>query len=355
MATTTETDASQQATFLAWYERPLPFQDNVRAFYENQKVELCVACLIMGNFGMQIIQFQIDPWAGTPRGKYNSEWRASEIFFNIAFLVELIVNLYGRWFRRFIVSNWNKFDAVVVTVGVLDMCPIELYGPLKMLRMMRAFRVFRLFGKVESLRRILKSLQRALPGVVNSFLMILLMMAIYAVLAVAFFKDVYADCHDGTHDGERYFGETPRGKCVGKEYYGKFSLALYTLFQILTGESWSEFCVRPLLVYFQDSISSTFGVAVFFISFILVNGWVLLNVVVAVLLDGMQKAKGDPAEGDADGGAKKDAHKELDSVRKEIAAMKTQLELTQQAVNGQLSDVMAALKSNPTLLSRPAS
>jgi hypothetical protein len=326
----------------------------VRHFYENQKVELCVAALIFGNFFMQCLQMQLDPWAGTFRGKYNDFWRGSEIFFNVAFLVELIINAYGRWFRPFLASYWNYFDVVVVAVGVLDMCPVELYGPLKMLRMMRAFRVFRLFGKVESLRRILKSLRRALPGVVNSFLMILLMMAIYAVLAVAFFKDVYSDCHDGTHDGERYFGETPRGKCVGKEYYGKFSLALYTLFQILTGESWSEFCVRPLLVYFQDSISSTFGVAVFFISFILVNGWVLLNVVVAVLLDGMQKAKGDPAEG-ADDGAKKDAHKELDSVRKEIAAMKTQLELTQQAVNGQLSDVMAALKSNPTLLSRPAS
>jgi hypothetical protein len=330
----------------------LPFQPKVKAIYENQKVEVFVACLIFGNFFMQCLQNQLDPGPTL----YVQYWSRSEDFFNVMFLVELLVNAYGRWFRPFLQSWWNYFDVLVVAIGVLDLAQVELYGPLKMLRMARAFRVFRLFGKVESLRKIIKSLQRALPGVVNSFGMILLMMCIYAVLAVEFFKDVYGDCLDGTHGDKFYFGETPRGLCVGPEYYGKFLPALYTLFQVLTGESWSEFCVRPLLIAFEHSVTSTFGVAVFFISFILVNYIVLLNVVVAVLLDGMQKekketddkAKADAASSDqkeADSAAaKKDPRQELASVRQEIAAMKAQLAFTQQAVNGQLADVLGALK-----------
>jgi hypothetical protein len=357
---------------------PMPYQAQVRAFYEDYRVEYFVAALILSNFFMQCLQVQMDPWCSSPKASwyashpstsprnyctYEKVWGASVFFFNVIFLIELLVNAYGRWLRTFLSSGWNYFDVMVVAIGVLDLAEVELYGPLKMLRMARAFRVFRLFGKVESLKKILMSLKRALPGVINSFAMILLMMCIYAVLAVAFFKHVYWNCHDPIYQDELsewvegppyFFGETPRGKCMGPEYYGKFLLALYSLFQILTGESWSEYCVRPLLIFFETSVPSTLGVAIFFISFILVNAVVLLNVVVAVLLDGMQKEAEPPSaadedcQGDQDGvGKPKTPREELVAVRKEIAAMKEQLNTTKQALNGQLADVLTALQQNP--------
>lgn len=51
-----------------------------------------------------------------------------------------------------------------------------------LLRMMRAFRVFRLFKRVESLRKIMQSLSRAVPGVANAFFIQVLVMSIYAIL-----------------------------------------------------------------------------------------------------------------------------------------------------------------------------
>ena len=55
-----------------------------------------------------------------------------------------------------------------------------------MLRIIRALRVFRIFKRVKSLRKILESVVRAIPGVINAFLIMLMVMCIYAMLAVDF-------------------------------------------------------------------------------------------------------------------------------------------------------------------------
>merc|ERR1719217_462961 len=73
---------------------------------------------------------------------------------------------------------------------------------------------------------------------------------------------------------------TSRGYHYGQEYFGTL---LYTLFQVLTGESWSEAVVRPLL--FGHDASLSWAVGLFFTLYILVTQVVLQNVVVAVLLD----------------------------------------------------------------------
>merc|ERR1719359_497136 len=78
---------------------------------------------------------------------------------------------------------------------------------------------------------------------------------------------------------------TARGMDYGEEYFGNFIKSWYTMFQVLTGESWSEAVARPLL--FGDSTFKTMITGIYFISFILVVAVVLINVVVAVLLEKM--------------------------------------------------------------------
>jgi len=111
----------------------------------------------------------------------------------------------------------------------------------------------------------------------------LLVVCIYAVLAVDLFKDSFKDCKNS----DIAAAITPRGHCWGDEYYGNFFKSLYTLFQVLTGESWSEMAVRPYLFAPTTGSFDTFLISVFFVSFVCISGMVLLNVVVAVLLDGM--------------------------------------------------------------------
>jgi hypothetical protein len=128
-------------------------------------------------------------------------------------------------------------------------------------------------------------IHNAIPGVAAAFVLNFIMLCIYAVLAVDFFKDIHNDCHE--REVPLPGSITARGKCFGEDYYGTFLRALYTLFQILTGESWSEAGVRPVLHYYEDSWVESGGSAFFFISFVLINAVVLLNVVVAVLIEGM--------------------------------------------------------------------
>ena len=74
--------------------------------------------------------------------------------------------------------------------------------------------------------------------------------------------------------------------CFGAEYFGTFTRAWYTLFQILTGESWSEAIARPILFGWNDyGPISIYLSAVYFILFVLINAFILFNVFVAVLLD----------------------------------------------------------------------
>jgi len=271
-----------------------PNQLAIYKIYTSNAVQASVAMIIIGNFVVTILEKEYDPY---PEEQQISPklWQTFDSVFNILFAVELIVNMAGSWFVYFWRNPWNVFDFVVVLVGLLSMLNL-LQGPLEDLKMLRAFRVFRLFKRIKSLNKIVTALVKAIPGVFNAFVIMLIVMCIYAILAVEYFRTFG---EDGTFTTEQTIGLdanlqpiyenntvtsiTARGIRYGEEYYGTFSRALYTLFQVLTGESWAEAVARPLI--FGQSPRNAFGPALFFTSFILVTQIVLVNVVVAVLLD----------------------------------------------------------------------
>ncbi|KAH8068401.1 low voltage-gated calcium channel [Aureococcus anophagefferens] len=296
-------------------------EGGVRATFRNMKVQIFVACLIPANFIVSATaRFGVDPTPTRARGLRRA----------------VLEHVRAPWFWLFWGDGWNVFDFITVAVGWITEVGIELPGPLGMLRMVRALRVFRLFKRVKSLRKILESLARAVPGVANAFLIMLITMCIYAILAVDFFQAegrdgvfhfesgatkldaqrgllerreasagrrvppavsgagatrFWVDNFDGTgligdvtpargewlaHHEKQVDGAgtyyTPRGNEWGHEYFGTFGKSLFTLFQVLTGDSWAEAIGRPLLEgWFPMST------ALFFVSFILLHSVVLIN------------------------------------------------------------------------------
>merc|ERR1711959_278936 len=187
----------------------------------------------------------------------------------------------------------------------------------------------RLFNRIESMRKIIASVVKAIPGVANAFVIQLIFLCIYSVLSVEFFSFIGCDS-----DSKEYgFAKTPRaggpylaqGACWGEEYYGTFFRALYTMFQVLTGESWSEAGARPAIAYYagKDNLLYVYITYFFFYSFILVNQMTLLNVVVAVLMDGMS-SESPPAEEDEDSAANvlKRLEGKLDQLTEDVSALK---------------------------------
>lgn len=288
-----ESDFSKKAPQKGFFK----YQERVFTIYSAANVQWFVAGLIMANFFVNIVTCQMDPFS---RHKdYKHIWPILEDLFNWIFLIELLINMYGSWAWKFWNNSWNVFDFVVVIVGMLSVARIDLPGPLGLLRMLRAFRVFRLFKRIESLNKIIVALTRAVPGVMNAFIVLLLVMCIYAILAVDFFGQfgVEVGYVDGTlssfyetnkisstSKGGVILSDTPRLYPYGDEYWGNFGRSIYSLFQVLTGESWSEVIARPLL-FGKDT--NGLGVALYFVSFILLCSIVLINVVVAVLLEKM--------------------------------------------------------------------
>ena len=130
-----------------------------------------------------------------------------------------------------------------------------------------------------------------MPGIVNAAVVQLIVMCIYAILAV----DLYGDFgSQGTYTNifnESVVLYTARGTTYGQEYYGTFFRSLYTLFQVLTGESWSEAIARHPI--FEGGgqpggVGKSIVAAIYFVSYVIICGIVLVNVAVAVLLEVIQ-------------------------------------------------------------------
>ena len=178
--------------------KPLPYQAAVRRVYTNQTCVWAVAFFIVGNFVVNIVEKEIDPDVNNML--YTKVWDQLDVAFNVVFLVELLMNMYGYGgpVCEFWRSPWNCFDFFIVTVGCVLMSGIELNEGLSKLKLLRAFRIFRLFKRVKSLNQIIVALLRAIPGVFNAFVVMFIFFCIYAILAVELFRDFGVDGYYNT-------------------------------------------------------------------------------------------------------------------------------------------------------------
>ena len=83
----------------------------------------------------------------------------------------------------------SRFDFVIVVISLMALMIPDLPG-IAVLRLFRAFRVFRLFKRIESLRCIIDGVLASLPGVFNAFLVLGILMGIWAIMGVEFFGAV---------------------------------------------------------------------------------------------------------------------------------------------------------------------
>ena len=187
------------------------------------------------------------------------------------FTCELAVIWGSEWCRSFFFSwrtgikGWNCFDFVVV-IGCLIRIALPGMAPLYPLRIMQVLRAVRLLQR-GSLKVLMDALAGALEPVVQSFLLLGLVSSIYAIMGVALFSQ-----------------QAPH-------IFGSFFKALFTIFECTTGEGWSQH-VRDISLVDRNGrpidVDQGFldpSAVVFFVSFMLIGAMVLVNIVVAVLLD----------------------------------------------------------------------
>jgi len=228
--------------------RDLPHQSGIHDFYYKDSTQIFVAFLIFLNFVCSVLR------ATGLNGKNEDSkiaFKVIEILFCILFTIELCINLWANWFIQFWYDSWNVFDFIIVLISNLSLS-LEALPGFGILRVFRAFRVFRLFKRIDSLRSIVEGVIKSLPGVLHAFGILVLIMSIWAIMGVELFdSDVY---------------------------FKSFFPAVFTMFQIVTLDNWSEIA-RELIV--EQSLTAT----IFFITYVFLGSIVMINVVIAVLLE----------------------------------------------------------------------
>ena len=175
------------------------------------------------------------------------------------FVIELLLKFYayGLGFFR---NAWNIFDFFVVGVGLLPQT-----DSLSALRGLRVIRALRLLSVVPQMRAVVQALLDALPGMGAVMVMLSIVYYVFGVMATI----MYGNAFDA--------------------WFGTLGRSLYSLFQIMTLESWSMGIVRPVMQEFPMAWA-------FFVPFILLVTFAVLNLFIGLLVNTMQAAVEEEAE-----------------------------------------------------------
>jgi len=184
----------------------------------------------------------------------------------LAFFVCEIALKAAAYRLRFFRDPWNWFDLAVVAVAF-----VPATDSLKVLRALRVLRVLRLVAAIPAMRLVVSGLFRALPGMGSAALLLILIHYVFAVIGV-----------------QLYSGTLYGGYGEGYDYFGDLGRAFYTLFQIMTLESWSHGIVRPIMEVHPSSW-------VYFTLFVVISAFAALNLFIGILVNAMDSAK-DEAE-----------------------------------------------------------
>ncbi|WP_208347114.1 ion transporter [Pseudaestuariivita rosea] len=185
------------------------------------------------------------------------------------FVVEIALKLVAHsW--RFFKSGWNLFDFVIVGIALVPGAQT-----FSVLRALRILRVLRVISATPRLRRVVEGFISALPGMGSVFLLMGIIFYIGAVMATKLFGNGCLDLGIATC--------TPQHHAQLLEWFGSLGKSAYSLFQIMTLESWSMGIVRPVMEVFPYAWA-------FFVPFIMVTTFAVVNLLVGLIVNSMQDA-----------------------------------------------------------------
>lgn len=178
----------------------------------------------------------------------------------LAFTVELLLKFYA-YRLSFFKSGWNIFDLLIVGIAW-----VPTSGSLAVLRTLRILRVLRLLSVVPQMRRVISAIGHSIPG----------MLSVIGVLGILFYVSAVLTT--------KLFGQHPDPDM--QAWFGTIGASAYTLFQIMTLESWSMGIVRPVMTHYPLAW-------LFFVPFIIITSFAVLNLFIGIIVDAMQMVQQD--------------------------------------------------------------
>ncbi|MDP2285216.1 MAG: ion transporter, partial [Pseudohongiella sp.] len=191
----------------------------------------------------------------------------------------------------FFKDAWSVFDFIVVSIALLPAS-----GPFTVLRALRVLRVLRVLSFVPSMRKIVGALVKSLNGMLSIAMVLALLYYVAAVMATKLFGEAFP------------------------EWFGSLGSSLYTLFQIMTLESWSMGIARPVMAEFPYAWA-------FFVPFILISTFTMLNLFIAVIVNAVQSMHDEEhqQERDKEQATQQELLEEMRKLQREVSELRGEL------------------------------
>ena len=220
--------------------------DRIRTFVEHRATQRWITILIVLNAA--VLALETSPAAMATAGAF---LKLADRVILAVFVVEIVLKVVGQR-RDFVRDPWNHFDTIVVAIALIPATEF-----LSVMRALRILRVFRLVSAVPSMRRVVGALLHAVPGMGSVVMLLSVIYFVFSVMATNLFAERFPD------------------------WFGNIGSSAYTLFQIMTLESWSMGIVRPVMEVFPHAW-------LFFVPFILITSFAVLNLFIGIIVDAMQ-------------------------------------------------------------------
>ena len=229
----------------------------------------------------------------------------------IIFIAEMVLKLIAYRFLGYFKSGWNWFDFIIILTSIAS--GLSVLSSARILRVFRVFRSlkglrgFKMVSALKPLQVIIGAIGKSLPGITWTAFLLIIIYYIFSIIGVTQFGEAFPD----------WFGDIPK--------------AMYTLFQVMTLESWSMGISRPVMEVFSYAWA-------YFVPFVLISSFIMMNVVVGVVVNAISEVsemrkKNDAAEEDS--ASEKEGKKEInvDDIRTEIKEVREHLEKLEAMLN----------------------
>ena len=178
-----------------------------------------------------------------------------DLLITLIFLVEISIRFLGEPQKRaFFRNGWNVFDTLIVFISLI---PIDDTDSALVARLVRVFRVLRMVSIVPELRLLLNSIISALPRLGYVAALIFIIFYIYAAAGSLFFDR------------------------INPELWGNISIAMLTLFRVMTFEDWTDVMYETMDVYSWSWI--------FYLTFIFLTTFAFLNMVIGIVVSVLEE------------------------------------------------------------------
>ena len=244
-------------------------------------------CVLFNTVGMAMDAYDIKP-------KTKEDLEFMNLIFTWIFIVEMTLKLLARGPKKYTAEKMNLLDGAVVILSIVEIIMEAIgggsgAGSLQAFRTVRVFRTFRVL-RVTRILRALKSMKQVInvmSRTIVDFILIIILMFVFIFIYTLLGRQIFQGSYDFGPDVE-----LPRAN------YETFTVAFVTVFQVLTMENWQAVLFASMRASQNNMIFKTVT-AIYYISWIFIGNFILLNLFLAILIDGFAEADAEDQADDA--------------------------------------------------------